>query len=86
MIDPQVDAVRAMTDNTAERIATLGGAPLGTPGAIVRGRTWDDYSLGRAVTTEHLGALDVVYQGVIERPPQGASTRSRTSTSSPRTC
>ena len=66
MIDPQVDAVRGMVDHTAERIATLGVAPVGTPGALVKQRTWDDYSLGRAGAIEHLGALDVVYTGVIE--------------------
>src|SRR3954466_7271561 len=65
MIDPQVDAVRAMADDVAERIATLGGSPKGTPGAIVAERAWDDYSIGRATTQEHLGALDVVYRGVI---------------------
>ncbi|MBD7951663.1 MULTISPECIES: Dps family protein [Oerskovia] len=65
MIDPQVDAVRAMVDATAERIATLGVPPRGTPGAIVAERTWEDYSLGRASTIAHLGALDEVYQGVI---------------------
>ena len=65
MIDPQVEAVRAMADGTAERIATLGGAPKGTPGTLVAERTWDDYSIGRAGTQEHLGALDVTYQGVI---------------------
>src|SRR3954466_1736083 len=65
MIDPQVEAVRAMADDTAERIATLGGSPKGTPGSIVKERTWDDYSIGRATTQEHLGALDVVYRGVI---------------------
>ncbi|QNN52711.1 Dps family protein [Nocardioides mesophilus] len=65
MIDPQVDAVRAMADATAERIATLGGSPQGTPGALVRERSWDDYSLGRATTQEHLAALDMVYRGVI---------------------
>ncbi|WP_069387732.1 Dps family protein [Cellulosimicrobium cellulans] len=65
MIDPQVDAVRAMVDAIAERIATLGVSPLGTPGAIVAGRTWEDYSLGRASTIAHLGALDEVYVGVI---------------------
>src|SRR3954453_17535790 len=58
MIDPQVDAVRLMVDETAERIATLGGQPLGTPGAVVAQRTWDDYTLNRALTHEHLGALD----------------------------
>jgi starvation-inducible DNA-binding protein len=66
MLDPQVDAVRAMADETAERIATLGGSPVGTPGALVRQRDWDDYSIGRASTLQHLAALDVVYAGVIE--------------------
>ena len=66
MIDPHVEEVRAMVDETAERIATLGLAPLGTPGAIVEGRTWDDYSLDRATTNEHLGALDIVYNGLLE--------------------
>jgi starvation-inducible DNA-binding protein len=65
MIDPQVDEVRAMADAVAERIATLGGSPKGTPGAIVAERAWDDYGIGRATTQEHLGALDLVYQGVI---------------------
>ena len=66
MLDPQVDAVRAMADATAERIAALGGSPSGTPGALVTQRDWDDYSIGRAGTLEHLGALDVVYTGIIE--------------------
>src|ERR1700722_9330804 len=66
MLDPQVDAVRLMVDATAERIATLGGSPSGTPGALVAGRSWDDYSLGRADAIAHLGALDVVYTGIIE--------------------
>jgi starvation-inducible DNA-binding protein len=65
MIDPQVDAVRAMSDEIAERIATLGGVPLGTPQAIVDGRTWDDYALGREPTVRHLARLDDVYTGVI---------------------
>jgi starvation-inducible DNA-binding protein len=66
MLDPQVDAVRGMVDETAERIATLGGSPSGTPGALVAGRDWDDYSIGRAGTQQHLAALDVVYRGIIE--------------------
>jgi starvation-inducible DNA-binding protein len=66
MIDPQVEAVRGFADDLAERIATLGGAPKGTPGALVAEREWDDYSLGRAGTQEHLGALDLVYRGVVE--------------------
>ncbi|BEP14202.1 hypothetical protein acdb102_25130 [Acidothermaceae bacterium B102] len=65
MLDPQVDAVRLMADTTAERIATLGGSPNGTPGAIVAGRSWDDYSLGRGDAMAHLAALDLVYAGVI---------------------
>ena len=65
MLDPQVDGVRAMVDEIAERIATLGVSPAGTPGALVAARTWDDYSVGRAGALEHLGALDLVYQGVI---------------------
>jgi starvation-inducible DNA-binding protein len=66
MLDPQVEAVRAMVDDTAERIAALGGSPCGTPGALVAQRDWDDYSIGRAGTQQHLGALDVVYAGIIE--------------------
>jgi starvation-inducible DNA-binding protein len=66
MLDPQVDAVRAMADETAERIAALGGSPTGTPGALVSQRDWDDYSIGRADAIAHLGALDVVYSGIIE--------------------
>lgn len=65
MIDPQVDAVRLMVDTTAERIATLGGSPSGTPNAIVQQRDWDDYSIGRADAIKHLAALDIVYAGVI---------------------
>src|ERR1700755_3529024 len=65
MLDPQVDAVRLMVDATAERIATLGGSPQGTPGALVAARSWDDYSIGRADAIAHLGALDEVYTGVI---------------------
>jgi starvation-inducible DNA-binding protein len=66
MLDPQVEAVRAMVDDVAERIAALGGSPTGTPGALVAQRAWDDYAIGRAGTQEHLGALDVVYAGIIE--------------------
>lgn len=65
MLDPQVEAVRAMVDATAERIATLGVAPRGTPGVLVAERDWDDYDIGRAGALEHLGALDQVYQGII---------------------
>jgi starvation-inducible DNA-binding protein len=66
MLDPQVDAVRLMVDAVAERIATLGASPCGTPGALVAQRSWDDYAVGRADALAHMGALDVVYAGVIE--------------------
>jgi starvation-inducible DNA-binding protein len=65
MLDPQVDSVRLMVDTTAERIATLGASPVGTPGALVKERGWDDYSIGRADAMEHLGALDMAYDGII---------------------
>ncbi len=65
MIDPHVVEVRAMIDATAERIATLGDSPTGTPGAVVSNRSWDDYTLGRASTDAHLGALNTVYEGLI---------------------
>ncbi len=65
MIDPQVIDVRKMVDEIAERIATLGVPPLGTPGGLVKRRTWDDYSVGRADALTHLAALDVVYRSII---------------------
>ena len=84
MLDPQIDEVRLDVDTLAERMATLGVSPIGTLGALVRSRNWDDYSLGRARTIEHLAALDVVYQG----SSRGIATPSRpsaSSTKSPRT-
>lgn len=66
MIDPQVELVRGYADELAERIAALGASPQGTPGAIIKDRSWDDYSVGRDTVQAHLAALDVVYTGVIE--------------------
>ena len=40
--------------------------PSGLPGRLTQARTWNDYSLDRADSLTHLGALDVVYTGVIE--------------------
>jgi starvation-inducible DNA-binding protein len=71
MIDPQVELVRGYADEVAERIATLGFSPQGTPGAIVRDRDWDDYSVGRDTVQAHLAALDLVYNGVIEDARKG---------------
>ncbi|MBQ4797634.1 DNA starvation/stationary phase protection protein Dps [Pseudoalteromonas sp. MMG006] len=64
MLDPQVEVVREMTDTIAERIATLGGVPVGTPQSIVDRRSWNEYSVGKGLVTEHLGALDKVYNGI----------------------
>ncbi|MFI8005058.1 Dps family protein [Streptomyces sp. NPDC086010] len=66
MLDPQTLAVRDMADATAERISALGGVPQGTAGVLVAERTWEDYSVGRADAIAHLGALDLVYTGIIE--------------------
>ncbi len=66
MLDPQVEGVRAMVDELAERMATMGVSPNGCPGDLVARRTWDDYPIGLAQAAEHLGALDIVYSGVIE--------------------
>ncbi len=66
MLDPQIDLVRAMIDDTAERIATLGVSPNGLPGALVAERTWDDYAIGRAHTSAHMAALDLVYTGFLK--------------------
>jgi len=65
MLDPQYAAVSAMADAVAERIAALGGSPNGLPGHLVRQRPWDDYGIGRDSAVAHLGALDLVYCGVI---------------------
>ena len=71
MLDPQVDAVRAMVDETAERIAALGASPCGTPGALVAQRDWDDYSIGRAW---HAGASRRAGRR-LRRDHRGASSR-----------
>jgi starvation-inducible DNA-binding protein len=78
MLDPQVEAVRLMVDETAERIATLGGSPGGTPGALVAARTWDDYSIGRADAIAHMGGLDVAYAGIIEAHRQAIEATDET--------
>lgn len=66
MLDPQVDAVREMADATAERIALLGGEPVGTPGFVVDQRSWEDYPLLRAAVEDHMQELDKAYTGVLE--------------------
>jgi starvation-inducible DNA-binding protein len=66
MLDRQVKGVRKMVDATAERIATLGMAPVGTLGALARERgPAGEYPLARADAMVHLDALDQVYAAVI---------------------
>lgn len=65
MFDEQVAVVRDLADEVAERIALIGHIPNGLAGHLTAQRSWDDYSLGRAVVPAHLGALDKVYDGVI---------------------
>lgn len=65
MIDPQVETVRGFADDVAERIATLGQAPSGLSGELVKERSWEDYPLFKADAQDHLAELDKVYTGVI---------------------
>ena len=66
MIDPQVDIVRNQADETAERIATLGGTADGRPEAIIRNRSWKPFAIeGRHDTSEYLKALDGYYDEFI---------------------
>lgn len=65
MIDPQVDLVRLYADAVAERIAALGGSPIGTVGAIVANRALEEYPLQRNTALAHLAALDKVYDVVV---------------------
>jgi starvation-inducible DNA-binding protein len=71
MIDKQVKGVRKMVDATAERIATLGLAPIGTLAGVARERGQAEiYPLGRADTMAHLEALDHTYSNVISNHRQ----------------
>jgi starvation-inducible DNA-binding protein len=66
MIDPEVEAVLAQADETAERIATLGGSPDGRPDAILRNRSWKGIDLtGRHSTESFLKALVEYYDSFI---------------------
>ena len=65
MMDGQTVQTRAMVDEVAERIATLGGVAGGLAGQVVELRSADDeYALGRAPVMAHLGALDKVYERI----------------------
>lgn len=64
LLDKGADLALEMSDGTAERIATLGAAPVGTPGAIVSHREHEDYPLLKAETQQHLTAIDHVLSDV----------------------
>lgn len=72
MLDPQHAGVTVMVDDVAERIAALGNEVIGTPGFTAKNRTWEDYELKRAGVMEHLGALDMVYSGLISSHREAA--------------
>ncbi|MBM6700222.1 DNA starvation/stationary phase protection protein [Bifidobacterium pullorum subsp. saeculare] len=66
MLDPEVESVLAQADETAERIATLGGTPDGRADAIVRHRTWKPFDVeGRQSTETYLKALIEYYDAFI---------------------
>lgn len=66
MIDPQVDVVLNQADETAERIAQLGGSPDGRPDAIVRNRDWAEFDLSGVRSTEdYIKALIAYYDEFI---------------------
>ena len=63
---PNFIAVLAQADETAERIATLGGTPDGRADAITRNRTWKPFDVdGRAGTEKYLEALIEYYDAFI---------------------
>lgn len=68
LMDEQTEAVRALIDETAERITTLGAVAAALPSQVVDGRSSEgDYALGRGPVMAHLGALDKVYERVISQ-------------------
>lgn len=79
LMDEQTDAVRALIDEIAERITTLGAVAAGLPSQVVDGRSSDgDYALGRGPVMAHLGALDKVYERVISRHRDAISSVEQT--------
>lgn len=66
MLDPQIELVRGYADEIAERIATLGGSPIGVPGRGEYRHSDLVYEVDRASTQDHLEALSALYDRVIE--------------------
>lgn len=66
MIDPEVAAMLECADQTAERIATLGGSPSGRVDDVLDQRTWPVFSLsGRRSCVDYIKALDEYYAVLI---------------------
>lgn len=66
MIDPQVDVLLNQADESAERIAQLGGSPDGRTDAIARNRDWKEFTLtGTGSTTDYIKALIAYYDELI---------------------
>lgn len=66
MMDPEVDSVLAMADETAERIATLGGQADGRPDDIIKNRNWKGIDIaGRQEAIDYLKALNSYYTDFI---------------------
>lgn len=65
MLDPEVEAIRANADAVAERIAALGGEPIGTPDSHSPGREPLQYPVNKGSTVQHLTALNEIYDKVI---------------------
>ena len=86
MLDPQVDAVRAMVDDVAERIATLGGSPVGTPGALDALLTADAESDALAPSRPSTWPPSTWSTAGSSRATEGRSTPPTNSIWSPRTC
>lgn len=56
-LDDQTADLRAMADETAERIATVGGTPKGLAGVVARSRKTLDYEVMQGSVAEHFTAL-----------------------------
>lgn len=61
MLDRHATELAEISDDLAERIATLGGTPDGNATTVVRRRAWGGYELGRTDAIKHLVALDDRY-------------------------
>ena len=85
MLDPQVDEVLAMADETAERIAALGGSPSGRPDDIVPSAHGTSSTLTDARTRSTICARSTNTTMRSSRTTAPRSRSSTTLTSSART-